>query len=91
MFNSPKSYENNYTLKGRTMFAKCLDKVCLGKLMILTIKSLQNAQLLTRNVEELSWGSLFYESYWRGMLMLRFINYRNIVSVNLDHAQKFQN
>ena len=46
--------ENNYTLKGRTMFAKCLDKVCLGKLMILTIKSLQNAQLLTRNVEELS-------------------------------------
>ena len=38
MFNSPKSYENNYTLKGRTMFAKCLDKVCLGKLMIPTIK-----------------------------------------------------
>ena len=26
-----------------------------------------------------------------GMLMLRFINYQNIVSVNFDHAQKFQN
>ena len=64
MFNSPKSYENNYTLKGRTMFAKCLDKVCLGKLMILTIKSLQNAQLLTRNVEELSPVSIvLYASY----------------------------
>ena len=23
--------------------------------------------------------------------MLRFINYQNIVSVNFDHAQKFQN
>ena len=36
-------------------------------------------------------GLLFYASYCGGMLMLRFINYQNIVSVNFDHAQKFQN
>ena len=38
MFNSPKSYENILQRGCRAMFAECLDKVCLGKLMIPTIK-----------------------------------------------------
>lgn len=82
-----------YYKGARTMFAECLDKVCLGKLMILTIKIAP--ECATFDTERGGTQSSLYCSMRAiaegGMLMLRFINYQNIVSVNSDHAQKFQN
>ena len=82
-----------YYKGARTMFAECPDKVCPGKLMILTIKIAP--ECATFDTERGGTQSSLYCSMRAiaegGMSMLRFINYQNIVSVNFDHAQKFQN
>ena len=90
MFNSPKSYEN-ILQKGELCLLNALTNLVLGKLMILTIKIAPECATFDTERGGTQSGLLFYASYCGGMLMLRFINYQNIVSVNFDHAQKFQN
>ena len=80
-----------YTTKGRICLLNALTNLVLGKLMILTIKIAPECATFDTERGGTQSGPLFYASYCGGMLMLRFINYQNIVSVNFDHAQKFQN
>ena len=47
-----------YYKGARTMFAECLDKLCLGKLMILTIKIAPECATFDTNVKELSQASI---------------------------------
>ena len=77
--------------KGELCLLNALTKLVLGKLMTLTIKIAPECATFDTERGGTQSGLLFYASYCGGMLMLRFINYQNIVSVNFDHAQKFQN